>query len=109
MKRFRNSLIIYGICVLCLFSACGKEEEPAETDWNELQMAQAVWLTQEDLAYEALVYGGADFAGYLADVYGLDPSGVSEARSSMPGASPPGRSPCCALRTRKPRPGRRRL
>lgn len=75
MNKKKTGLLLCIACLLIL-AGCGKQEE-AETDWSEQQMAQAVWDSQDPADGETLLYGGADFDGYLTDSYGIAPEDVT--------------------------------
>lgn len=76
LDRKMTALLLCAVCSL-LLASCGKQEpEQTETQWSEVQMAQAIWDSQPDLESQALLYGEHDFDGYLADAYQIDPSDV---------------------------------
>ena len=72
MKR----LAVLMLCLLCLLSACGKQE-PTETEWSEAQMAQAIWDAQGPGDYQMLRYNYEDFFRYVADVYHISRTAVT--------------------------------
>lgn len=75
----RKKSILLFICTVCLLllASCGKQEdEPVETEWSTLQMAQAVWDSQPALDSQTLLYGENDFDSYLADAYQIAPADV---------------------------------
>ena len=72
----RPAVLIYMLCLLCLLSACGKQE-PAETEWSEAQMAQAIWDAQGPGDYQMLRYNYEDFFRYVTDVYHISRTSVT--------------------------------
>lgn len=75
MNRKMVVLLLCAVCLLFLAS-CG-EREQEETEWSEVQMAQAIWDSQPGLDGRALLYGEPDFDGYIADAYQISPSDVA--------------------------------
>lgn len=72
MKR-----LVLLFCVLCcLLTACG-EREPAETQWSEAQMVQAIWNAQGPGDYQMLRYNYEDFFRYVSDVYHISRTAVA--------------------------------
>ncbi len=69
MKRF--ILLFCALC--CLLTACG-EREITETEWSEVQMAQAIWDAQGAGDHKMLRYRYEDFNRYLNDFYHIDPA-----------------------------------
>lgn len=74
MNRKMAALLLCAV-YLFLFASCGKEEQ-TETEWSELQMAQALWDSQPGMDSQALLYGEPNFGGYLADAYQISSSDV---------------------------------
>ena len=72
----RPAVLIYMLCLLCLLPACGKQE-PAETEWSEAQMAQAIWDAQGPGEYQMLRYNYEDFFRYVTDVYHINRASVT--------------------------------
>lgn len=75
MNRKIVVLLSCAVCLL-LLASCGKQEQ-TETEWSEVQMAQAIWDSQPGLDSQALLYGETGFDSYLADAYRIDPSDVA--------------------------------
>lgn len=73
----RKCFPLWLVIAACLLGGCGGEGA-ASTDWDEGQMARAVWNAQgAEGTYHALPYEDSRFSGYVADLYRLEPDAVS--------------------------------
>lgn len=89
----RKRALLSGVLALgLLLSGCtptqAPEETAAATGWTPLQMAQAVWDTQEDgPAYTVLLPGDPMYDTLVSESYGLDPALVEDGAVLLAGGA----------------------
>ena len=77
----RRRIFLLLLVLLCLFTACGREpaqREPEATNWQPVQMARAIYSSQDPAVENVLLYGDELFGPYITDYYGLDADDVSD-------------------------------
>lgn len=75
MKRPGLFLLVM-ICLACLLASCGRGE-PLDTDWNEAQMARAVWDAQGGTeGARTILSGSEEFDSYVSGRYQIVPDSI---------------------------------
>lgn len=77
----RRRIFLLLLALLWLFTACGREREqvePETTGWQPVQMARAIYGTQNPAAENVLLWGDGLFETYITDYYGLDADEVAD-------------------------------
>ena len=89
----RKKVFLSGVLALgLLLAACAPAQAPVEsaavTDWTPLQMAQAIWDTQEDgPEYTVLLPGDPMYDTLVSESYGLDPALVEDGAVLLAGGA----------------------
>ena len=89
----RKKVFLSGVLALgLLLAACAPAQAPVEsaavTDWAPLQMAQAIWDTQEDgPEYTVLLPGDPMYDTLVSESYGLDPALVEDGAVLLAGGA----------------------